>query len=65
MLGSTAVAITSKTNTSNGASAGKQSPGGSSGNQKSSGSSPSTSKAGNVINLNPFSGLLWERREPL
>ena len=65
-LGSATIAATSKSPASNGnVTAGKQSPGENSGNQKSSGPSPTTSRAGSVINLNPFSGLLWERREPL
>ena len=44
---------------------GKQSPPGSSGNQKTTELSRSASKAGSTINFNPFSGLLWDRREPL
>ena len=32
---------------------------------KSTTPSSSSAKAGSAINLNPFSGALWERREPL
>ena len=34
-------------------------------NSKSSASSSNTAKSGSAINFNPFSGTLWERREPL
>ena len=64
-LGTTSLAAASKPTGNGNATAGKQSPSGSQGNQKTTGLTPSTSKAGSTINLNPFSGLLWERREPL
>ena len=66
ILGSTNILAVTPSKSGNGNIAvGKQSPGGSQGNSKNSVLSPSTSKAGSAINLNPFSGLLWERREPL
>ena len=34
-------------------------------NSKSPASSSNTAKSGSAINFNPFSGTLWERREPL